>query len=251
MFPFAPSSQWAHWPSTRRAWLALMGASACAPKLGSAQALTWPPSMALDYRIDGLRRGMAISASGSLRWQHNADAYEARLSSVAMIIFKREQISRGHLSAQGLTPRAFEDHRRRIQRAEFDPDAGVARYSNGTQMDWPIGGQDRVSMLLHLGAWVRQVRPGAKLELPVSDGNDWQTWAFTLRARETVDTPSGPWPSWHIQRSDADRRGQHTDLWLATGLGGLPVRLLIVEANGDRIDQRLSQHQPLPALPRT
>lgn len=249
MSHLAQTTSWGRLPSTRRTWLSLIGACACCPLTGWARALAWPPSMALDYRIEGLRRGVAISASGALSWQRNEHAYEARLSSVAMIIFKREQISRGHLSPSGLTPHSFEDHRRRVQRADFDPASGIARYSNGSQMDWPANGQDRVSMLLRLGAWARQARPGAELELPVSDGNDWQTWAFNLRARETVDTPSGPWPSWHIQRSDAGRRGQSTDLWLATGLGGLPVRLVIAEANGDRIDQRLRHHRTLPPLP--
>lgn len=234
---------------TRRA--ALGGLAAWAAPMVSAQTQAWPTSVALDYAIQGTRSGIAMRASGGLTWQRNDRAYLARLHMSAFVVFKREQISSGQLTPTGLQPRVFEDHKRRIQRADFDTNAHVARYSNGHQMDWPVNGQDRVSMLIALGplAARAQSQGERRVSLPVSDGNDWQTWAFDIDGRETVDTPAGPWPAVRLTRSDADTRGQRTQLWLAPSLQWLPVRLLIREANGDTADQRLQAHRPLPPLP--
>lgn len=242
-----PASPVAHW--SRRACLAGLAATLLRPAQVRA-ATDWPPSLALDYAIEGRRSGIALSAIGALLWQRSAQHYVAHLSSSAWLIFKRQQISRGRLGAGQLQPHRFEDHRRRIEFADFDPQRGLARYSNGSQLDWPTAGQDRVSMFFSLGAWARQAHTLGErtLSMPISDGNDWQTWSFTLMGEEPINTPSGVWPSVRVQRSDGGQRGQQTVLWLALNLSLLPVRLHITEANGDVLDQRLAAQRTLPPL---
>ncbi len=206
--------------------------------------------MALEYEITGTRNGVNTSASGGLTWQRNDQSYIARLDVTTLLIFKREQISNGLLAPDGLRPLFFEDHKRRIQRADFDPEGKLVRYSNGHHMRWPDDGQDRVSMLITLGRLTQAAMQGGetRFELPVSDGNDWQVWGFDIQGRETVDTPSGPWPAVRLVRDDADTRGQDTQLWLAPSLQWLPVRMLIREANGDLADQTLRAHRRLEPL---
>lgn len=215
-------------------------------------AAAWPPpSMALEYVIDGQRSGMAIRASGGLRWQCNAHRYRAELSMVALVIFRRTQVSSGAIDMGHLEPSRFEDHQRRIQHAEFDAALGRVRYGSGAERDWPAGGQDRVSLLLSLGPLVQaaMARGETRISLPVSDAKNWQLWTYALSSTETVSTPVGPIPAIRLQRTDAHRREQDTEIWLAPSLHMLPVRLRIHEANGDVADQRLKAHTPLPALP--
>jgi len=208
------------------------------------------PSIGLDYAISGVRSGVTMSAHGALRWQRNAKAYEAHLSMVAFIVFKREQVSTGELLGPILRPRHFEDRKRRIQVADFSAERGRVRYGSGAERDWPAQGQDRVSMLMALGPLLTQalLAGHSQITLPVSGGDNWSVWQFDIQGRETVSTPSGPWPAWRLERSDAGAAQQATRLWLAPSLHHLPVRLLMREANGDTADQQLSAHRLLDDL---
>ena len=241
---------------TRRSILtqAGMGASAVVmPRWTWASVPSLPPSMALNYTINGRLSGVNVTANGALTWQRNASHYAAHLSMTALIVFKREQVSNGTLNALTLQPLHFEDRKRHIQVADFDPQRHQVRYGHGTTLDWPEQGQDRVSMLLALGVLLSQALAAGQrsFSLPVSDGTRWSDWRFDIEGKETVSTPSGAWPVWRVQRSDAGAAGQDTTVWLAPNLHNLPVRLRIHEANGDSVDQLLSGHRTLDDLPTT
>lgn len=240
---------------TRRAALAQTTAGACAsllaPRGWTAAPSPWPPSIALDYAISGLRGGIQISARGNLDWRRNTRAYEARLGMVAFIVFKREQLSRGMLTQHGVQPRYFEDRKQRSQVANFDAQRGHVQYGNGAHREWPAHGQDRVSMLMALWPLLQQAlaKGEQRITLPVSGAQNWSLWTMDIQGRETITTPSGPWPTWRLARSDSGAAEQKTLLWLAPSLHGLPVRLLVTEPNGDTADQRLNSHKRLDDLP--
>ena len=215
-----------------------------------AQAAPWQPptNRVIDYDIEVSSNGIQLRGDGELSWRQEAGVYEAKLMVSALIFFKRTQISRGTVSNDGLVPRSFEDHRKRVETVRFSPDRQLIQYSDGSQKPWPGDGQDRVSMLVELGRLAHKARRqgDTHIRLPVNDGKKWRVWQFTLRGPEAISTGNGSIQTWRLERSDPERGSQQATLWLAPELSWLPAKLLIQESNGDIATQTLRSHQPLP-----
>lgn len=215
-------------------WLAL---STQVSGAQTAAALAWqyPPAIEITYDVAAQSKGFTLQGSGELLWHPKVQSYEAKLSVAAMFFFKRAQISRGTLNAQGLTPLSFEDHKRRIESVRFVPHEKKVYYDNGTQLSWPLDGQDRVSMLVDLGrrAAQAQAQGETRVLIPINDGRRWRQWQFQIHGREMLSTPAGTFSAWRLERIDANRGSQQATLWLAPELAWMPVKLVLHEENGD------------------
>jgi hypothetical protein len=65
--------------------------------------------------------------------------------------------------------------------------------------------------------------------------------------RERVKLPAGEFDALKVARKPerADDR-RTTEIWLAPALGYLPVRILLTEKDGTRLDQQASRFSSLP-----
>ena len=211
-----------------------------------------PPSTRLTYDIDLQASGFSLKGTGELDWRLTPDGgYQAKQATSARIFFKRihtEQISEGRVGPAGLSPRRYENRKKNIQVATFDPVRQLATYDNGTRMAWPSDAQDRVSMLIDLGRRTSEATSQGRtqVEVAVSNGRRWKQWAFRVEAREVVQTAQGAFPAWRLVRTDGNRGGQEITLWLAPQLHWLPVKLIIQEAGGEVATQTLRQRQGQP-----
>ncbi len=224
--------------------------SGAPPVDASAAPVRLPPSTRLSFDVTGQAKRFHYSASAELLWRNLGATYEARQEIKAFLLGSRSQTSTGRITEQGLQPVRFGDRARAEQAAHFDYDRHLATFSANTP-DSPIGpgAQDRLSVFIQLGALLaaapERYPPGTRITLTTVGARSADRWSFTVEGTETLDLPAGPTPALKLQRlprADKDR-DQQADLWLGTGLGYLPVRIRITQANGDFADLALSGHE--------
>jgi hypothetical protein len=154
------------------------------------------------------------------------------------------RFSQGTIEKNVLKPREFFDERsgRDTARAWFDWKAQTLTMQykghKGTE-PLPPGAQDRLSFLLALS-----LLPGnaQSAYYSIADGKGLSRHTYRVVGRERVRVPVGEFDAVKVAR-DSDNN-ESAELWLVPQYGHIPLRLLVIEKNGDRFDQvatRISQ----------
>lgn len=214
-----------------------------------------PPSFSLETLSGSTRLLYQVKAnkfpytlSGELLWRHLGTSYNARLSFSAFGQ-SRTQTSRGQITEAGLAPERFSDKYRSEVAAHFNYPQGKVTFSANTP-DAPmlVGAQDRLSVLLQLGALVAsepaRYGPGTTLTIQTVGPRDADLWLFTFENTEALALPGGPLQGLKLVRNPRQPYDQKVEVWLAPELGYLPARIRITETNGDSIDQQWSATRP-------
>ena len=208
-----------------------------------------PGSTRLKYEVKGNKFPYNLSAE--LLWQQDGENYEARLAFSAAFLTVLSQTSRGQITAQGLAPLRFSDKKRSEVAAHFVREQGKISFSANTP-EAPLlaGAQDRLSILLQLGAMIAG-DPGAypqatTLTLQIVGPRDADIWLFTVEAEEALALPGGEQVALKLVRNPREAFDQKVELWLAPALGYLPVRVRITDANGDFVDQKWLSSETAP-----
>lgn len=209
-------------------------------------AMALPASARLDYQLTGSAKGLTYQAQGELLWQNSGDSYTARLTVKALFLGSRTLGSSGAVSAQGLAPSRFSDKSRSEVAAHFEPDKGRISFSANTPpVPWTPGAQDRVSVFLQLGGMLAGnpagFAPGSTISTLTVGPRDADYWTFVVEKDELLDLPFGQTATRKLSRQPRREFDQKVELWYAPALGYLPVRSRITQANGDFVDQQLSQ----------
>jgi len=227
-----------------RACAALLGALALL--LASAAPAAAPARVALSY--DVYRNGTHV-ATISETFERRDATYRIRSESRAvglLALIARGQIlvtSEGTVTDRGLRPRRFEHTRGGSQPtvAEFDWAANRLVMRHGTTTDSKTlepNLQDRLSAMYQF--MFLPLAGTAELHLPVTNGSKIEHYRYDVRHGETMETPVARHAVVHLikQRAPGDNA---TEIWLASTQHQLPVRMLIVESNGDRLEQVLGR----------
>jgi hypothetical protein len=224
-------------------------ASAVAPREAAAvpavAAVAIPGSMRLTYKVEVRKGGMSLQANGQLHWRHDADSYEARLEVSAPLLPSRSQHSAGRITPEGLAPLRFSDKGRHEEAAHFERDKGKVSFSNN-QPDAPLlaGAQDRLSVLLQLGAMIAgspgKFPPGTHTTIQTAGTRDSEPWMFTVEGEEQLQLPGGKLAALKLIRNPRKEYDTKVELWLAPGMDYAPVRLRLTQPNGDSVDQQWS-----------
>jgi len=154
------------------------------------------------------------------------------------------RMSQGTIERNVLKPREFFDERsgRDTARAWFDWKAQTLTMQykghRGTE-PLPPGAQDRLSFLLALS-----LLPGnaQTVNYSIADGKGLSRHTYTVVGRERVRVPAGEFDAVKVARNSDNN--ESAELWLVPQYGHIPLRLLVIEKNGDRFDQvatRISQ----------
>ena len=145
----------------------------------------------------------------------------------------RSQESSGEVTVEGLRPLSFRDQRegREPEIASLDWAAGKVAFAGGrSDAALPAGAQDLLSVFFQLG-WLA---PRQNISLAVATGSRIGRWTFEFLGEETLTISSVPQATVHL-RTQAD--GDTTEVWLATGMGGLPVKIRYTDRKGDVFEQ--------------
>jgi len=209
-------------------------------------AMALPASAQLQYKMTGSSKGLTYHAQGELLWQHGGGSYSARMTAKALFVGSRTMSSTGQVSDQGLAPSRFSDKSRTELAAHFEPDKGQISFSANTPpVPWTPGAQDRISVFLQLGGMLAGNPAGFPLGSTISSltvgprAADY--WTFIVEKEELLSLPFGELVTVKLARQPRREYDQKVELWYAPALGYLPVRSRITQANGDFVDQQLSE----------
>jgi hypothetical protein len=152
--------------------------------------------------------------------------------------------SRGLVGPAGLQPEEFSDERsgREPSRASFDWKANtltMQRRGETQTLPIPANAQDRLSFLLALSFAPPLARPAS---FSVADGGSISRYVFELVGRERIKVPAGEFDALKLaRRRDGPEDRRSTEIWLAPSHGHLPVRVVLTEKDGTRIDQQATR----------
>jgi uncharacterized protein DUF3108 len=196
--------------------LAVSGIAAAAP----------PPRVEIGYEVS--RNGLVV-AQVQERLEHDGHSYRLSETVSGKGIFAKRGVStrssQGAVAADGLRPQKFEHKRsgRDTLQAEFDPHARTPTLLR----------QDGLSFV-----WSFAFAPPKKtVNVKVADGKDLTTYVYQVAGRERVKTPAGEFDALKLVKRRDDPQDKVTEIWLAAARHYLPVRILIVDKHGTRLDQ--------------
>jgi len=194
--------------------------------LASAAAAAPPQRVEIGYEI---ARDGSVLAEVSQRLEHDGRSY--RLTEVwkgkGMLSLRGEatRLSQGAVVADGLRPRKFEDQRagRETRRAEFDPSARTATLLR----------QDQLSLI-----WTFAFAPPRDaVTASVADGKRVTSYTYQVAGRERVKTPAGDFDALKLAKRRVNPQDKITEIWLAVDRQYIPVRILVIDKDGRRLDQ--------------
>lgn len=213
--------------------------------LSCATALAAPQQVDVKYRV--LKNGQPVGEiSEHFERQERQYRIESTTSATGIFaLFAKGAIvlrSSGDVTGEGLRPLHFEHHRgadpSRLIVADFDWDKRTVAHKyddkNETAALLP-GAQDRLSQLYQF--MFQPPRP-PHVEFHTSTGRRLNLYRYRIIGEEALKTPLGTLQTLHISKQRSpDEDG--TDLWLAKTRHYFPVRIVIDEKDGGKLEQQL------------
>jgi Protein of unknown function (DUF3108) len=202
---------------------------------GAASVAVAAPPLRVEIEYELNRNGTAVAAIVH-RLEHDKKTYTLwetwQGKGVFALAGKADRSSRGAVAADGLRPVEFEDKRtgRETRRAGFD----------AADKSPTLERQDQLSM-----AWsFAFAPPRGTVNVRVADGKKVTPYAYAVAGRERVKTPAGEFDGLKLVKQKDSPQAKSTEIWLAADRDYLPVRVLIVEKDGTRLDQLATKISP-------
>ena len=152
-------------------------------------------------------------------------------------------VSDGEVTKNGLRPGHFEHHRgndtSKLVSADFDWGKNTLTLNHdGKSESIPLqaNAQDRLSIMYQFMFLPNKIK---KLELYMTNGKSLERYQYILKAEEKLATPAGAMKTNHYFRqgkADDDK----VNLWLGTTKRNFPVRLVIDDNDGGKLEQMLT-----------
>ncbi|WP_295953015.1 DUF3108 domain-containing protein [Rhodoferax sp.] len=212
--------------------------------LTHATRFAFPDPVHLLYTLTGESKKLHYSARGELLWKQDGHSYEATLQASMLFIGSRTRTSTGSITPEGLAPQRFSDKWRTEVAAHFDQANHRVSFSANTP-DVPLetAAQDQLSVILQiagiLAAEPASYPPAATIAIQTVGPKDADVWIFTVEGPEKIYVPYDGIDTLKLTRNPRKAFDQKVEIWLAPGMGYVPARLKITNANGDYIDQQL------------
>ncbi len=181
--------------------------------------------------------------------KHFSLVSEGRGKGIGALLYRGEakRSCSGDVTSAGLRPLEFRDQRgdKPAAVAKFDWDKRtLTREHDGKVETTPMvpGLQDRLSFLYNFAFQAApDLKPGKDIKVTLTDGKGLTRFHYKVAGKEMLKTPAGELETVRLvkQRENKDDKG--TELWFASGRDYLPVRILVTETDGVRIDQVLTR----------
>ena len=151
--------------------------------------------------------------------------------------------STGRVGAGGLQPFAYNEHRqkdsKRDLKSEFDWKNGVMRtwlHGENTEVALPSETQDRISMMYQ---FMNMKHFGETIVVPMADRRKVELFTYKLVDEGRIATPAGEFATRHYQRVVNNPRDTKADVWLAKDRYNFPVRIVLDDPKGFRLEQTI------------
>lgn len=207
-------------------------------------ALAAPKQVQLTY--EATRNGQPFATvNETYRQEGNRYHIESVTKGVGVyaLFGERRLTSSGEVTAQGLKPEHFElhqgDNEKRSLYTDFDwANNQLKMKVKGKLNTVPLepGAQDISSFIYQ---FMFAAPAGAELKLPVTTGKKLRTYHYQIDAKsEALEVAAGKFKVMHLSEAVADEDGK--ELWLAVEQHYLPVKLMMVDDKGSKIEQVLT-----------
>ncbi len=226
-----------------RHWLSAIALSCCA----TAQAAP-PPRLELACEVS---YNGSVVADVTYALEHDGKSYSLverwKGRGIYRVLGEAKRTSRGTIGAGGLRPLYYEDARtaRATGTARFDWDAKslTLEYKQGPQhRPMPANAQDRLSFLF---AFAFKPPTTVPVAFNVVDGKGIADYAFEVAGRERLKVPVGEFEALRLAQKTEKSGDRSREVWLDPARSYLPMRVLIVQKDGTRIDQVATRVTPL------
>lgn len=212
----------------------------------SFSALAQPMQITARYAITN--SGMTI---GSVKesFVRTGDAYKIESvtrSEGVLKMFVDDQFtvqSSGKVGKDGLQPFAYNEHRakdgKRDLKSEFDWDRKVMRttlHGEDSEVALPADTQDRISMMYQ---FINIRHYGETLTVPMADRRKVEVFTYKLVDEGKLATPAGEFQTRHYQRVVNNPKDTKADVWLAKDRYNFPVRIVLDDPKGFRLEQTI------------
>ena len=159
--------------------------------------------------------------------------------SLYALLGEAQRSSRGTIAADGLHPLEYEDvrSRRAPARASFDWKTRILtlQFRDGPQSrQMPANAQDRLSFAYAFAFRAPGKQP---TEFSLVDGKGVADYVFENAGRERIRIPAGEFDALRLVKRQDNPDGRSSELWLDPSRSYLPLRVLVVQKDGTRIDQ--------------
>jgi len=195
----------------------------------AASAVAAPPQhVEISYEV---RRNGSVIAEASHRLEHDGKTYalaeHVKGKGLVALAGDINRSSRGSIVPDGLRPVEFEDKRtgRQTRRAAFDAADKAPTLERQDQLSLP---------------WSFAFAPprgSVTVTVRVADGKHVTEYIYKVAGHERVRTPAGEFDGLKLVKQKDKPEAKSTEIWLAADRGYLPVRVLIVDKDGTRLDQ--------------
>ena len=200
-----------------------------------------PQHLKVTYEVTA--KGMAADAVETL--EHDGRTYSIVSETkgrgvLAALGILNKRTSRGRITAQGLRPEEYRDERPFgwMVSAKFDWEARTItqerKGKSAETLQMPASAQDPLSL-----AYAFAFFPPRDKEFDIirADGRGLTPFRFTVVGNEKISTPMGEMQALHIVKVRDGPDDKSTDIWFAAERDFIPVRVLVVDADGTRADQ--------------
>ena len=201
-----------------------------------------PAHLELSYQVT---RNGSVIAEIEQTFEYDARRYQLSESwqgrGLYRLLGTAHRKSHGEVGPQGLVPLEYSDERtgRSAERANFDWKAKTVTYQYkgpSTTIPLPANPRDRLQVLFQFS-----FRPpaGKQVVLDVIDGRGISDQIYQVEGHERFKTSAGEFDAVKlVRRKDNNERAE---IWLAADRDYLPVRILLITKDGDRVDQVLTR----------
>lgn len=161
---------------------------------------------------------------------------------------ERKLTSTGELVAEGLKPAHFElhqgDNAKKALLADFDwPKKTLHMVAKGKPKDAVLtpGTQDLASYAYQFMFMPRPLKDAVSVAL--TTGKKLNQYQYRINPEQvTIDSAGKQYKTLHLVQSEQDKAQTETkELWLSTEHYYLPVRILLIDENGAKIEQTLTE----------
>jgi hypothetical protein len=212
----------------------------------SLAAAAQPTEVTAEYRVTN--SGMTIG-SVSETFVRKGDSYTIRSvtsSDGVLKPFLDDQItveSSGRVGESGLQPLEYGERRlkdsKRDLKMTFDWSKGVMKTlfrGESSEVALPAATQDRISVMYQ---FMNMRELGDTLSIPMAERQKVELFNYRLIEEVKLTTPAGEFDTRHYQRVVSDPKDTRADVWLAKDRFNFPVRLVLDDPKGFRLEQTL------------
>jgi len=194
--------------------------------LASAVAAAAPPQkIEIVYEVS---RNDLVLAEVTQRLEHDGHSYRLTETTKGRGLLAlrgdADRASQGMVAGDGLRPAKFEDKRsgRDSLHVEFDPASKTPTLQQ----------QDQLSLMWSFAF----APPRAAAAVSVADGKRVTSYTYQPAGRERVKTPAGEFEALKFVKRRDNPKDKVTEVWFAIDRQNIPVRILVVDKDGNRID---------------